>query len=239
MNLDLAATGAASGFTAELARVHAALFARAVEHRFMRAAARGAVPDGVFRAYLVQEHAFVVTAVAVNGFALTKAPDAAARERFARSVLDLTTVQEAYFRRQFDALGVPAAEREAPSLPPPVRAFQDFVTRTAAQGSYAELLATVLGAEWLYATWCARAEARGEARTAGERAGDPRQREWIVLHTEAAFVDHVRWLRRELDVHAAHEDPRAGPVGRAFARTLELEIAFHDAPYASESGSAL
>ncbi len=212
-----------SGFTGRLREAHHELFERAARHRFMREMSAGSLEPATFARYLVQEHAFVTTAVQVNGFALAKAPHAEGRRRLARAVFELTTTQESYFRRLFDELGVAPESRENPTLPAGVRAFQDFFLRVAATGAYEEILTTVLGAEWLYATWCGRA--------AADPPDDPRFRRWIDIHVDEPFAEHVRWLRGELDGPAA-DDARRAALGPLFRRTLELEIAFHDAVYA-------
>lgn len=212
-----------SGLTARLREAHSELFERAAHHRFMREMSAGSLEPATFVRYLVQEHAFVTTAVQVNGFAMAKAPHAEGRRRLARAAFELTSTQESYFTRLFDDLGVAPEWREHPTLPAGVRAFQDFCLRVAATGTYDEILTTVLGAEWLYATWCGRATADPPA--------DPRFRQWIEIHVHEPFTEHVRWLRAELD-HRPTDDAGRAALARLFRRTLELEITFHDAVYA-------
>ncbi len=211
-------------FSAGLLTSHGELFERAASHRFMREMAAGTLPEDAFRRYLVFEHAFVTTAVRMNGYALAKAPTLQARRRIATSVSELVTTQEAWFEGAFDRSGFGRDERRSISFPASVTALQDFVLRVAATGAFEEILATVLAAETLYSTWCTRA--------ADAMPKDERFATWIALHADEAFVGHVEWVGRWLDAQA----PDVGARGRAeiegaFVRTLELELGFHDAAF--------
>ena len=51
---------------------------------------------------------------------------------------------------------------------------------------------------------------------------------WVDLHAEPEFLAQADWLRRQID--AADASQEAG-LGQHFRRALELEIAFHTAPF--------
>jgi len=94
----------------------------------------------------------------------------------------------------------------------------------AADGSYPVLLGCMLGAEWLYATWCDEGSR--------QQIGDPELREWIQLHTSGAFVGHVAWLRAELDRMGPQlDEAERERVLAAFQQTLRAEVPFHDVAY--------
>jgi thiaminase/transcriptional activator TenA len=99
------------------------------------------------------------------------------------------------------------------------------VLAIAERGSFAEILAAMLAAEWMYLTWCEAAQIQGpRVATAAD---------WIRLHVEPGFRGQVAWLRRRLDQLGpdlpAAEQRRCAD---SFGRVLALEIAFHHAPYA-------
>jgi thiaminase/transcriptional activator TenA len=60
--------------------------------------------------------------------------------------------------------------------------------------------------------------------------------EWIGLHVAAPFAEQVAWMRGQIDRHGPGLPLwRQERVAHAFARTLALEIDFHDAPYMMSS----
>lgn len=195
----------------------------ALSHRFVRDATTDRLPDPVFRRYLGIEFRFIDTAARVLGQTVHVAPSFAARRRLAAGLHDLTTEQFDYFQEVAGRLGVDLPSVDAPP-PAKARPLHEHFLRLADSGTYEELLGCMLGAEWLYATWCAEADRKHIANDA--------LREWVRLHTEPRFVRHVEWLREELDVVGPRLDALARQaVLTAFDRTLRAEITFHDAAY--------
>jgi len=191
-------------------------------HRFVRDIEADALPRAVFARYLVYENAFVETAILIFGHALLKAPDFSAR-RFLCGVLNgLGGAQLGYFDRAFAALGV--APHAAGTLPASVVAFDRGMLHVAETGAYLDILTIMLAAEWMYATWCLRANAGPIA--------DPHIAEWVRLHAEPDFLAQADWLRAQLD--AAQVDEAAfARLSALFGHALRLEIDFHSAPYGS------
>ena len=86
-------------------------------------------------------------------------------------------------------------------------------------------LACVLAAEWLYLTWCSKAD-----RTPSSRAYI---RDWVSLHAGGAFAEHVAWVRSEIDARGPElSEARQARLLAVFRETLAAEVAFHDAAYA-------
>ncbi len=191
-------------------------------HRFVRDIEADRLPRAAFLRYLSFERAFVETALLIFGHALLKAPDFARRRVLARVMHALAEEQIPYFEQAFRALdATPVADAEFPEA---VVRFRDRMLTMAEQGTYVEILAAMLAAEWMYATWCRRAYQRP--------ISDAELRRWIGLHTETQFLSGVAWLKSELDAAGPKLDRLA--VERAagcFRRTLELEIGFHAAAY--------
>jgi thiaminase/transcriptional activator TenA len=195
----------------------------AVDGRFVRELGDGTVDDDVFRRYLEQDYAFVETLTGTFGHALGEAPSMAAKGRLADFLGTLTSDENDYFERSFEALdGDPEATPDDVT-----RAFVDLLERAGREGGYAETLAVLVPAEWVYETWATGVD-------------DPRPErfyldEWIDLHANPAFVDFVGWLRSELDREGAAASPRRrGRLDRLFRRTVELERAFFEAPYGAD-----
>lgn len=192
----------------------------AVDGRFVRELGAGTVDDAVFRRYLEQDYAFVETLTGTFGHALGQAPSMAAKGRLAAFLGTITNEENDYFQRSFEALdGTPDADPGATT-----RAFIDLLERAARQGGYAETLAVLVPAEWVYETWATGIDGR---------PGPFYLDEWIELHANPAFVDFVAWLRSELDREGpAVSTRRQRRLDALFQRTVELERAFFEAPYA-------
>jgi thiaminase/transcriptional activator TenA len=128
-----------------------------------------------------------------------------------------------YFTRALDRLAVTVDARRAPELLPPTRGFLELMDGARRSADYGVTLAVLLVAEWLYADWAA---------WDASPPSDPLYAEWIDLHRGPAFTAWVATLRAEID----RVGDEVGPGGRArmseaFARAVELELAFFDAAY--------
>ena len=202
----------------------------AVEHRFVEELAAGTIDDAVFRRYLLEDYAFLDALVGTFGHAVGDAPDMHARSALVEFLAVLTDDEDDYFERSFEALDVAESTYADPEPTETTRAFEDLLGRAARDGGYAETLAVLVPAEWVYLTW---AENHADA--------DPGAfylREWIDLHANDGFRSFVGWLREELDREGAAASPRRRQrLERLFRRTVELEQAFFEMAYADrESG---
>jgi thiaminase (transcriptional activator TenA) len=196
-----------------------------VGHRFCRDMATDRLPEAAFVRYLRYEHAFVRAAIGTFAYALAKAPTPADQDHLIGVLEALAREQEGYFRRNFTQLGLDPEPLDPQALPQAARALRDGVLALAAADGFAEILAAVLAAEWLYLSWCEEADARRPRRAAPA--------EWIRLHVEPGFRAQVDWLKRRLDqLGPGLPGERQARCADNFGRVLALEIAFHDAPYA-------
>ncbi len=197
---------------------------RMLDHRFVAECTAGSIDPAVYRTYLEQEFAFVKTAAVSLGYAVVNAPSFDEISRFARALYGLVTDQREYFSDAFAEFGMDQWMNPDPL--PETRHLSDVVSRGATTPGYAESLAPMAAAEWLYATWCRRAASEGSV-TPESLIG-----EWVSLHADPAFQDHAAWLRDELDrVGPTLSPERQRDVAYLFGRTVELEVAFHTAPY--------
>ncbi len=201
----------------------------ATDHRFTRELRAGTLDEAVFERYLLQDDAFVETLAGAFGHAVGEAPTMDAKARLTDFLGTLTAEENDYFERSFEALGAsrPAAgDRE---LTPTTRALQDLLERAAREGGYAETLAVLVPAEWIYLAWATAGD--------GDRPAPFYHAEWIDLHANDEFASFVAWLRAELDREGRAAAPRRRRrLRRLFDRTVELEAAFFEAAY--EPGAA-
>ncbi|MFJ4055025.1 TenA family protein [Pseudomonas sp. NPDC089743] len=211
-------------FTHALRRQNEPTWSAAVGHRFVTELCNGSVADPIMVRYLVQDHRFLDSFLTLLGAAIATADTFEARLRFGRFAGMISSDENTYFLRAFQALDVSPQQRTEPRDTLPTQGFKAIMREAAATRSYAAALAVLNVAEGLYLDWALKA-----AKPLPENFVHA---EWITLHDNAAFQDFVAFLQAELD--------RVGPQEPALAsdfyqRTVALELAFFDAIYDQEA----
>ena len=222
-----AETTADARFTTWLRERAAPDWSNATGHRFTRELGADTLDDEVFRRYLVQDYAFLQTLVGVFGHAVGDAPSMGSKSRLVDFLRTLTAEENDYFERAFEALGVPEETYADPALAPTTRALEDLLQRAAREGGYAETLAVLVPAEWIYLEWATAVEGGTHSRFYLE--------EWVALHANESFAEFVNWLRGELDAAGATASARRQQrLERLFRRTVSLEVAFFEMGYEAD-----
>lgn len=195
----------------------------ATEHRFVEAMATGEIDDTVMEAYLVQDYAFVTDLIDLFGHAVARAPALEAKRPFIEFLELVTSDENDYFERAFDALDVPDADRSDPEIAPTTERFSQLLAE-AGQGSYADALSVLVPVEWVYLDW--------GRRLARDRPRDWLIRDWIDLHANPGFEAFVSHMHHELDREGeqASREARARLATR-FETAVELEVAFWEQAY--------
>ncbi|MFB6223861.1 MAG: TenA family protein [Haloarcula sp.] len=216
----------------------------AVDHRFVEELGAGTLDEDVFATYLVQDYAFVAELVGTFGHAVGQAPDMASKRRLIEFLDTVTDEENDYFERSFTELGVEGSRWQDPEPTPATAGFIDLLGRAAREGGYAETLAVLVPAEWIYESWATAAvETHGDADAEGPPSagmGLPFYfSEWVDLHAVDAFVAFVDWLRRELDAVGPTLSPRReARIASLFDRTVACERQFFDAAYETTGASS-
>lgn len=200
-------------------------WAAAVGHRFTRALADDSLPDAVYARYLVQDYVFLDVLVRVVAHAIAAAPAMPAQSKLAAFLAAVTSEENDFFLRSFEALGVARADWSR-GAPDPVTRRLATLMLDAARAGYPEALAVLLPAEWIYLSWAREVKDAAPARFY--------LKEWIDLHTAPEFAAFVGWLRAEVDRIGADLPPeRQTRLSALFREMAELEVAFFDAAYAA------
>ncbi|MBS9475977.1 TenA family protein [Ancylobacter radicis] len=212
-------------FSEELRQANAGHWEAATKHRFVEEIFAGTVPDDVMRRYLTQDYQFIDRFVALLGMAIATADRFDSRVRFAQFAAMITSDENTYFLRAFDALSVAEAERHHPVLSAPTAAFLALMQEAAATNDYANCLAVLTVAEGLYLDWADRPDTTLPPAFI--------HAEWITLHNNDGFRSFVTWLRGELDrIGAVSEASRRESAAYFFGRAVALERDFFDHIYA-------
>ncbi|MGO2995295.1 MAG: TenA family protein [Brachybacterium alimentarium] len=206
-----------TSFTHSLREGSEPTWTSAVQHRFVAELHDGTISDEVMAGYLIQDHRFLDSFLALLGAAIATAGTFEARLRFAQFVGEVAGDENTYFLRSFEALGVTEQNRQNVPNTPATDGFLALFHEAADTRDYGAVLAVLLVTEWLYLDWAAAAP-----RPLPESFVHA---EWITLHDNPGFVDLVDFLRRELD----QVGPANPEVARTFFdRTVQLELDFFD-----------
>lgn len=214
-------------FTARLTNDHNALWQTATDNRFVRELVSDTMEDRVYARYLRLDYAFIEALTASVGHAVAVAPGMPAKVRFAGFLSVLTSEENDYFLRSFEAFGEPPPTFDDPVSHPVVDAFDALLRRQREAGTYLDILSVLVPVEWVYLEWASSAA----------QSGNPMPdrfylSEWITLHADDGFADFVNWMRLELDKAAARAtDAERARAEATFTEALELEAAFFAASY--------
>lgn len=214
-------------FTEHLRKTHHATWEAATDNRFVRELVTDEIDAAVYARYLTLDYAFIDALVSTFGHAVSVAPGMPEKIRFAKFLAMLTSEENDYFLRSFEAFGLPAPSFENPISHPVVDGFNDLLARQRAADTYLDVLAVLVTVEWVYLEWASAAIESG--------APSPTRfylSEWITLHADPSFAEFVNWMRSELDREAASaNDASRARAEVAFVEALELEAAFFAASY--------
>jgi thiaminase (transcriptional activator TenA) len=211
-------------FTETLRTASEPTWSQAVGHRFVEELSAGTVPDAVMARYLIQDHRFLDSFLTLLGAAIASADTFEARLRFGRFIGTVSSDENTYFLRAFEALGVNEDRRVADPDTQASTGFNAIMREAAETRSYAAVLSVLVVTEWLYFDWASRAPKPPPHNFV--------HAEWITLHDNPEFHGFVDFLRAELD--------RVGPLQADlcrdfFRRTVTLELSFFEAAYADRA----
>ncbi|HEX6522831.1 MAG TPA: thiaminase II [Streptosporangiaceae bacterium] len=220
-----------SRFSQELWQGIVEIYDAILRHPFLTGLTDGSLPGDAFAFYVVQDALYLKGYAAALATVASRAPDAAAREMFARHAAEAISVERELHGSLLADLGIdPAAA--ATAEPAPVNlAYMSYLLATTGFGSYAEGVGAVLPCYWIY--W----EVGKELLRRG--SPEPRYQKWIATYGGEDFGATVREV---LDV----TDELGGDLGlaerervrRAFRVTSRYEWMFWDMGYRRETWPA-
>src|SRR6266511_1576495 len=191
-------------------------------HPVVRGIGAGTLDEGRFRRWLAQDYLFLLDYVRLFALAAARAPDGETLGRLV-DLAHATFHDELSLHRAYAArfgLTETALERTAKSRA--CAAYTDFLLRTAALASFAEMVAALLPCMWGYSEL-------GRAMAARGLPAEPRYRQWIETYADPGFAELAGWCADLLD-QAAEGLGRVHleACERAFVTALEHELAFWD-----------
>jgi thiaminase/transcriptional activator TenA len=199
----------------------------ATDHPFCKELADGTLPLDKMRWYLVQDYKFIDEFVRLLATAIAHAPKLADRIPMAQFLGLVTSTENTYFLRSFEALEVSTEDQNAPAAPA-TRAFHDLMHAARTSGRYEQMLAVLIVAEWSYLTWANRYKNYSTDLPFWFS-------EWIDLHTGEGFENVVGHLRDQLDnVWAGLDDHHQFKAITMFNDAVLCERVFFDAAFTDQ-----
>ena len=218
------------GFIADIERRSQSIRQAILVHPFVTGVGDGTLPVKKFRYYVAQDYSYLIDYSRVLALASARAPRLDDMSWFA-GLLDETLNVEMELHRSFcQEFGINAEELEATVASPTTVAYTSFLLKTAHQGSFGELVASLLPCQWGY--W----EIGNHLLKQGLPQAAPLYAKWIEMYTSeefAALADHMREMAGRIGDEAGPAEQAA--MGQAYLTSVRLEHQFWDMAYGLEA----
>ena len=200
-----------------------------LSHPFVSGVGQGTLPVESFKFYVSQDYIYLIAYSKVLALAAARAPDLETMSWFA-GLLDETLNTEMALHRTYCAeFGITREELEETQAAPTTVAYTSFLLKTAHQGSFGELCASLLPCQWGY--WEIGEHLAGQ----GMPPNAPLYSAWIQMYSSNEFQELAGYLRR-LTGRLGDEAgaPERAAMEAAYVTSLRLEHQFWDMAYKLE-----
>ena len=190
-------------------------------HPFVAGVGDGTLEVEKFKYYVKQDYVYLIDYSRVLALASARAPDLATMSWFA-GLLDGTLNTEMELHRSYCAeFGISRSELEETKAAPTTTAYTSFLLKVAHQGSFAELVASLLPCQWGY--W----EIGQQLSRGGLPQAAPLYCQWIQMYDSQEFGELARHLRDLADRLAAQSGVQeVAAMAEAYLTSLRFEHQF-------------
>ena len=181
-----------------------------------------------FYVYFDQDYPFLRDWATPLSLASAKAPDFGAARGLVRFLHLGLDGEEGLFQEAFRKRGISHKAVAGLQYLPTTQNYSGYLRTLAYEGTFTEVVATLLAVEWPYLTWAHSAE------ETGRKPSGRYYQTWIDIHTSPGMSRFVSWLRSLVDERA----PTAIQLDRfqgIFRDVLRYEYQFFEMAYRSES----
>ncbi|MCH8892993.1 MAG: thiaminase II [Chloroflexi bacterium] len=221
------------GFIADIERQSQSIRQAILAHPFVTGVGDGTLPVEKFKHYVTQDYAYLIDYSRALALASARAPRLDDMSWFAGLLDETLNVEMALHRRYCQEFGINAQELEATVAAPSTVAYTSFLLKTAHQGSFGELVASLLPCQWGY--W----EIGDHLLRQGLPQNAPLYAKWIEMYTSeefAALAHHIREMAGRIGDEAGASELAA--MGQAYLTSVRLERQFWDMAYNLEGWKA-
>jgi thiaminase/transcriptional activator TenA len=215
-------------FTDELAEIGDPIWDAILAHPMVEQLGDGTLDESPFRYWVRQDYVYLIEYARVFAFGAASAPDLSRMGTFAE-LLDSTINTEMDLHREYAAeFGISEAKLEATTPSPTTRAYTDFLVRTAATGTFGDLVAALLPCMWGFNETGIRLDEQGRPDHEGYAT-------WIEMYSGEEFSELTAWCKDLMDDVAANatEDERER-YRTLFETSARYEYRFWDAAWREE-----
>jgi thiaminase/transcriptional activator TenA len=201
-----------------------------LEHPFIVGVGDGTLDVARFKYYVLQDYAYLIEYSRVLAMAAARAHDLAIMGWFARLLDETLNVEMDLHRNYCAEFGITTGELEATTPAPTTVAYTSYLLNVAHQGSFPELVASLVPCQWGY--W----EIGDHLARNGEPADAPLYSQWIQMYTSPEFAELAGAIRSLVDRLAdrAGVDEREA-MSRAYLTSLRYEYLFWEMAYNLET----
>lgn len=215
-------------FSVDVRNKSAALWQRSFEHAFIRELAAGILPDDKFSHYVLNDSCYLTTFAKVQAIAASKSSDLDVIGRMAFHAESTVKAEHALHETFFGMLGI---KKNASFIPSPTAyKYTSHLLATAATGSLADIMASILPCYWLY--W----EIGQRYRHA--KPNHPIYDKWIEAYGGEWFGELVQEQIQRMDQLAENvTEVQRNRLEQLFLISSQYELEFWDMAYNLESWS--
>lgn len=195
------------------------------DHPMVRQLGEGTLDEEPFRYWVRQDYVYLVEYSRLFAYGAASAPSLDEMGTFA-DLLDSTIHTEMDLHRAYASeFGILEPELEATEPSPTTQAYTDFLVRTAATGTFGDLVAALLPCMWGFNETGKRLDARG-------RPDDDRYAEWIETYAGEEFTELTEWCKDLMNSVADDASERdCERYRRRFRTSARYEYLFWDAAW--------
>ena len=215
------------GLSDELRAGVGPIWKKVIAHPFVTEMADGSLNRDTFNIYFDQDYLFLRDWAILLSLATAKAPDFdAARELVGFLHLGLGG-EEGLFQEAFRERGLSPHDVKELQYLPTTQNYSGYLRTLAYEGTFTEVIATLLAVEWPYLDWAQNAELEGK------KPGNHYYQTWIDIHTSPGMSGFVSWMRSVVDASAPTPEQRK-KLQTIFLDVLRYEYQFFDMAYRGE-----
>ena len=214
------------GFIADIEDQTRSMRQAILDHPFLTGVGDGTLPVEKFKHYVTQDYVYLIDYSRALAMASAKAPRLEDMSWFA-GLLDETLNVEMELHRGFcQEFGISAQELEATVASEGTAAYTSFLLKTAHDGSFGELVASLLPCQWGY--W----EIGGHLMRRGLPKNAPLYAKWIEMYSSQEFSALAHHIREMADRIGGEADAtELAAMGQAYSASVRLEQGFWDMAY--------
>ena len=199
-----------------------------LEHPMVTRLGEGTLDEAPFRYWVRQDYVYLTEYARVFAHGVASAPDLDRMGTFAE-LLDSTINTEMDLHRAYAAdFGISEAALQATEPSPTTRGYTDFLVRTAATGTFGDLVTALLPCMWGFNVTGERLAERGRPDHDGYA-------EWIDTYAGEEFSELTEWCKDLMDeVWARSSEPQRDRYRELFGTSARYEYRFWDAAWRQE-----